>query len=61
MYNPPSGSAQLVPVPSAKDPADIRTSAEEWSSIERRAAFFQQEFGYKPFGNRVQQVGFSSH
>jgi hypothetical protein len=61
MYNPPSGSAQLVPVPSAKDPADIRTSAEEWSSIERRAAFFQQEFGYKPFGNRVQQVGFTSN
>jgi len=62
LYNPPTGSAQLIPVPTAKDPVETtRTSAaEEWSPVERRAAFFQQEFGYKPFG-RVQQVGFTSH
>ncbi len=62
MYNPPSGSAPLIPVPTAKDPVETRTSsAEEWSSIERRAAFFQQEFGYRPFGARVQQTGFTSN
>jgi hypothetical protein len=60
MYNPPTGSAQLVPVPTAQDPVAPRTSSEEWSSIERRAAFFQQEFGYRPFGNKVQQAGFNS-
>ena len=55
----PSGG--LMPVPTAKDPVETtRTSAaEEWSPVERRAAFFQQEFGYRPFG-RVQQVGFTS-
>lgn len=62
LYNPPTGSAQLVPVPTAKDPSETtRTSAaDEWSPIERRAAFFQQEFGYKPFG-RIQQVGFTAN
>jgi len=65
MYNPPTGVTPLVPVPTAKDPVQTHASsasasAEEWSSIERRAAFFQQEFGYRPFGNRVQQAGFTA-
>src|SRR4029079_8228580 len=43
LYTPPA--APLVPVPTAKDPEATRTSsAEEWTTIERRAAFFQQEF-----------------
>lgn len=60
MYNPPA--APLVPVPTARDPEPTRTSsAEEWNAVERRAAFFQQEFGYRPFGARVQQTGFSGN
>ena len=60
MYNPPSASGPSVPVPNAADPGQTRTSStEEWSNVERRAAFFQQEFGYRPFGNRVQQAGFT--
>ena len=59
-YNPPIGSGQLMPVPSAQDPAPPRSaSAEEWSTIERRAAFFEKEFGYRPFGSRVQQASFN--
>ena len=59
-YNPPTGTGPLMPVPSAQDPAPPRSaSAEEWSTIERRAAFFEKEFGYRPFGSRVQQASFN--
>ncbi len=61
MYNPPAGAGPLVPVPNAQDPSDVRASAgEDWNAVERRAAFFEQEFGYRPFGARVQQVGHTS-
>ena len=60
MYNPPSGVAPLIPVPAATEPNETRAAAEEWSAIERRAAFFEKEFGYRPFGSRVQQAGFTT-
>jgi hypothetical protein len=61
LYNPPAGTS-MVPVPTAQDPGPVKTSAaDEWSSVERRAAFFEQEFGYRPFGQRtIQQASFTT-
>jgi hypothetical protein len=61
-YSPPSAPAPTNPVPAGKDPsASLNTSEAEgeWSTIQRRAAFFESEFGYRPFGG-VRTATFSN-
>jgi hypothetical protein len=61
-YNPPTGTAATKLVPTPTDAVATPQTAEkeeDWQKVERRAAFFEKEFGYKPFGSPIQQAGFS--
>lgn len=60
-YNPPSKPSASIPVPPGSDPSGApKTGAaeDEWTTIERRAAFFEKEFGYRPAGSPVRPAAY---
>jgi hypothetical protein len=58
-YNPPSASLVVPPSKDAATSANANaTNDGEWSPVERRAAFFQSEFGSRTPGSAVMPAGY---
>lgn len=53
MYNPP---AAMAPVPAGNDIPRTGAAEGEWNTIERRVSQFEKNFGYRPFGSKIQQA-----